>query len=310
MGNNKHKPPQVPTQGQAQPDPNAPQAQPDPIVIAAQAAHEANRAYCQSIGDDSQVAWGDAPDWQKESAIKGVVFAIDNNFPSPEAMHGSWCAEKLANGWVYGEVKDAEKKTHYCLVDYAALPQAQRKKDDIFLATIKQSLSENGIGPNLQTPEPTHEDDAQLAGHEGTAIYELEWNECLALAFAGTGADVLTDWGAVPLTMVSFIKDHPDAPDEAVLIHVRLTDKVVVLPNEDPRRVQLAVKLFRHWLQGLVAIQTEDMEAAKRAAEQKAYASMPLPKMDEDSPFAVEAGGLDALSDLGKAVAAQQAPQG
>jgi len=38
--------------------------------------HEANRAYCSRIGDDSQPPWCDAPEWQKMSAITGVTFVF------------------------------------------------------------------------------------------------------------------------------------------------------------------------------------------------------------------------------------------
>lgn len=38
----------------------------------AKIAHEANRIYCQTLGDYSQPPWEDAPDWQKNSAIAGV----------------------------------------------------------------------------------------------------------------------------------------------------------------------------------------------------------------------------------------------
>lgn len=110
------------------------------ILAAAEAAHEANRAYCQSIGDDSQPAWADAPPWQAESAYNGVRFAIANNFPSPEAMHENWMAEKLAAGWVYGAEKRPEILTHPNLVPHGLLPEAQRKKDEIFRATIIASL--------------------------------------------------------------------------------------------------------------------------------------------------------------------------
>ena len=36
------------------------------IVQIAMVAHETNRAYCESIGDNSQPKWEDAPEWQKE----------------------------------------------------------------------------------------------------------------------------------------------------------------------------------------------------------------------------------------------------
>ena len=36
----------------------------------AKVAHETNRSFCQTLGDWSQPTWENAPDWQKESAIK------------------------------------------------------------------------------------------------------------------------------------------------------------------------------------------------------------------------------------------------
>ena len=102
----------------------------------ARIAHEANRAYCASIGDDSQPAWENAPGWQRASAIKGVEFHVAahdrGETPSPSASHESWLAEKRADGWAYGPVKDAEKKEHPCFVAYDALPIEQRLKDYLF----------------------------------------------------------------------------------------------------------------------------------------------------------------------------------
>ena len=40
----------------------------------ARICHEANAAYCLSLGDTSQTDWDNAPDWQKKSAINGVKF--------------------------------------------------------------------------------------------------------------------------------------------------------------------------------------------------------------------------------------------
>ena len=105
------------------------------IEACARAAHEANRAYCVALGDNSQVAWEDAPEWQRQSAINGVNGVLSGN--SPEQSHESWSAEKLATGWKYGPEKDPEKKEHPCLVPYAELPMDQRFKDDIFVAVVR-----------------------------------------------------------------------------------------------------------------------------------------------------------------------------
>lgn len=104
----------------------------------ARVCHEANRAYCIALGDDSQLPWDDAPGWQKESAIKGVRFILDNDNATPADSHNSWMLEKARDGWVYGEVKDPEKKTHPCFVPYEQLPVEQRAKDHIFGAIVRR----------------------------------------------------------------------------------------------------------------------------------------------------------------------------
>ncbi len=102
----------------------------------AQAAHELNKAYCESIGDNTQVSWDEAPDWQKQSAIDGVQFHLDNPDATPEGSHENWLKQKEADGWKYGEVKDAEKKEHPCFRPYSELPADQRSKDYIFRQTV------------------------------------------------------------------------------------------------------------------------------------------------------------------------------
>lgn len=105
----------------------------------ARACHEENRSYCVSIGDDPQPAWEDAPDWQKDSAIKGVIahLAVPGGL-DPRQSHESWLAEKRATGWVYGPVKNPETKEHPCMVEYDQLPEEQQRKDAIFGATVER----------------------------------------------------------------------------------------------------------------------------------------------------------------------------
>lgn len=100
-------------------------------------AHEANRAYCQAIGDHSQLPWDEAPDWQKDSAINGVLFHVANPDATPENSHESWLREKTEQGWKYGPVKDPEKREHPCCVPYSELPVEQRAKDYIFRAVVR-----------------------------------------------------------------------------------------------------------------------------------------------------------------------------
>ncbi|UYA60179.1 Phage protein, Gp66 (IR5) [Pectobacterium sp. F1-1] len=105
------------------------------IEHAARTAHEVNRAYCAALGDHSQPNWEDAPDWQKNSAIEGVVFHLNGDHP-PEASHNKWLEFKKQDGWKYGPVKDAEKKEHPCFVPYDQLPKEQQVKDYLFRAVV------------------------------------------------------------------------------------------------------------------------------------------------------------------------------
>lgn len=106
------------------------------ITDIARATHEANRAYCEALGDTSQVPWEDAPEWQRDSAIAGVTSIVEGRSMSPAHQHKEWCEYKRADGWVYGVEKDPVKKTHPCLVPYTDLPAQQRGKDHLFRAVV------------------------------------------------------------------------------------------------------------------------------------------------------------------------------
>lgn len=94
--------------------------------------HEANRLFCRVTGDWSQKHWDDAEQWQRDSALKGVEFAIANPDAPASAQHDAWMQDKLDDGWVYGPVKDAALKTHPCIIPYDGLPLEQRMKDHLF----------------------------------------------------------------------------------------------------------------------------------------------------------------------------------
>lgn len=106
----------------------------------ARVAHEVNRAYCAAMGDLSQPFWHAAPDWQRDSAIAGVKFHLENPNAGPAASHESWLKVKEAEGWKYGPIKDPEKKEHPCYVPYDELPVEQKAKDYLFTAVV-HSLS-------------------------------------------------------------------------------------------------------------------------------------------------------------------------
>ena len=110
------------------------------MEAAAIMAHEANRAYCELLGDESQVPWQNASQNQKDSALAGVTSIWERPSSTPEESHEGWLAHKEADGWVYGEVKDEDARTHPCMVDYEDLPESQRLKDSLFGAVVRAVL--------------------------------------------------------------------------------------------------------------------------------------------------------------------------
>lgn len=108
----------------------------------AKVCHEANRAYCETLGDSSLLRWEESPEWQKDSMINGVDFHIRTfrsfgRWPKPSESHESWMKRKEADGWKYGPVKDEAKKEHPCFLPYDELPIEQRTKDFIFSGIVQ-----------------------------------------------------------------------------------------------------------------------------------------------------------------------------
>ena len=102
------------------------------ITDIAKVCQEVNKAYCLSLGDDTQREWQDCPNWQRDSAINRVHFHIDTPSAGPEDSHNIWLAEKEKDGWKYGAVKDEQAKTHPCICSFEDLPREQQSKNYLF----------------------------------------------------------------------------------------------------------------------------------------------------------------------------------
>lgn len=115
------------------------------VELAASICHEANRELQIAAGDASPSPhWKDAPNWQKASALEGIVNAL--NGQTPKELHESWMAHKLEDGWEHGEIKNAIAKTHPCLVPYEELDEDQKLKDKVFSAIVKAFKDANVLG--------------------------------------------------------------------------------------------------------------------------------------------------------------------
>lgn len=131
----------------------------------ARACHEANRGLCIAQGDYSQVEWHKAPQWQRDSAVNGVMFCIANPDAPPSANHDNWLKVKTEDGWKYGPVKDEMKKEHPCFVPYEALPPEQKVKDHVFKSIVA------ALAPKVE--KVSSESDARTVNNDVRHAYRV-----------------------------------------------------------------------------------------------------------------------------------------
>lgn len=121
---------------------------PHSLLAIAMICHEANRAYCATLGDYSQPKWEDAPDWQKESEVAGVRLHAENSDSTPMDSHNTWLDQKEKEGWVYGAVKNPALKEHPCMVPFDQLPPEQQTKNYLFQAIVHALVHSSPLTPS------------------------------------------------------------------------------------------------------------------------------------------------------------------
>lgn len=106
----------------------------DKIELMARIAHAGWCAFQMGAYQDYNVE----PNTDQLNSTKDAVrFYLENPNASPEENHENWLSMKTKQGWVYGEVKDFEKKTHPDMRPYDELPEVEKKKDTMNLAMMK-----------------------------------------------------------------------------------------------------------------------------------------------------------------------------
>ena len=115
------------------------------VLAIAKVCHQANKAWCEANGDNSQKDWDQAEQWQRDSAIKGVEFALANPDAPAGLQHQAWMAILSSNGWKHGPVKSSGSKTHPSLVPFEQLPWSEQAKDHLFQNIVKALKINYGI---------------------------------------------------------------------------------------------------------------------------------------------------------------------
>jgi DNA-binding transcriptional MerR regulator len=113
----------------------------------ARVVHAANRELQIVQGDPvPSPPWDEAPDYQAREAVAGVQEVIRNPELTAEQSHELWCDRMRADGWVHGEVKDPERRTHPTLLPWSELPAEQQLKDRLFIAVVRALAPGTGRG--------------------------------------------------------------------------------------------------------------------------------------------------------------------
>lgn len=113
---------------------NPPELYYDQILPIAITCHNANMQWRKYYEQGEGQTWDELSPQTRNGVMDGVKGALMGL--TSAQLHKAWMADCRANGWVYGPVKDTEKKTHPCLVSYDQLSIEDRAKDRLFLGIV------------------------------------------------------------------------------------------------------------------------------------------------------------------------------
>jgi hypothetical protein len=95
-------------------------------LIGPRVCHLAWVCYQMACGQNYNIE----PDANDIASHDDAIRAFMNNPDmTPEENHNNWMIFRKSQGWIYGEVKDKEKKTHPDLVPFDKLPKVEQMKD-------------------------------------------------------------------------------------------------------------------------------------------------------------------------------------
>ena len=106
----------------------------------AKICHQVNRDYCINEQLEAPPKWDDLPEYVQESIVAGVAEVIADPKVTPTQIHQMWCDYKEKEGWKYALNKDLELKTHPNLVPFKDLDDLEKRKDVLFIRTVKREM--------------------------------------------------------------------------------------------------------------------------------------------------------------------------
>lgn len=103
----------------------------------AEIAYAVNNVYRRYNGESERDSWDKLPEAKKRNLINAVDSMLNYGSTwTPEVSHMNWLNEKIQDGWRYSNTEDEQLKLHPCIKPYYQLPDAQKKKDELFVAVV------------------------------------------------------------------------------------------------------------------------------------------------------------------------------
>lgn len=109
------------------------------ILRAAEACHKVNNVIRELAGEEV-IPWEETTEEIRQSAISGVQQVVKNPDITAADIHGEWMSYKKKQGWIYGEERDENKKTHPGMRPFSELDKFDKLKDSAFVVTAKGML--------------------------------------------------------------------------------------------------------------------------------------------------------------------------
>lgn len=103
------------------------------LLDIAQECHAKNNELMMMNGEEQRGSWETLDRHTKFITLKSVIKALENPNLTAKEMHDEWMNNKIEDGWKFGDVKDAELKTHPLIIDFELMNDIDKMKDQNFI---------------------------------------------------------------------------------------------------------------------------------------------------------------------------------
>lgn len=128
---------------QKQQNPEVTKQVPDFLALAiARQCHDADNELRKGIGEKiTEPDFESTPIARQRELIEAVQWVAAHPDADAKAAHAQWCTVKRLAGWIPAARTNEDRKEHACLFAWESLPLGQRRKDDVFLGTVRRCLA-------------------------------------------------------------------------------------------------------------------------------------------------------------------------